>query len=103
MANKDTVNDLTGSRESLGAVHPPSEEESHSARLTVAEMAERWRYKNDRGHDRRRTALAIALDMLGEVDEEDKPELNERGRKAVQYYLKPHNQQHRFKPRRVQE
>ena len=103
MANKDTVNDLTGSRESLGAVHPLSEEESHSARLTVTEMAERWRFENDRTHARRRSALAIVLHMLGEVDEEGKPELNERGRKAVEYYLKPHNQQYRFKPRRVQE
>lgn len=103
MANKDTVNDLMGSRESLGAVHPLSEEESHSARLTIAEMAERWRFENDRAHSRRRTALAIALHMLGEVDEEGKPELNEQGRRSVEYYLKPHNQQYRFKSRRVQE
>lgn len=103
MANKDTVNDLAGSRESLGAVHPLSEEESHSARLTIAEMAERWRVGSDRTHARRRTALAVVLNMLGEVDEEGKPQLNERGRKAVAYYLKPQNQQYRFKPEQPQE
>lgn len=46
MGGRDNTNDIVGGRESLGAVHELSDEELHSARLTVAEMSETWRKTN---------------------------------------------------------
>ena len=75
MARKDKSNDLHGQRESLGAVYTLTEEEKHSARLTVAELSERWRIKNKRTKRRGQANRGLVLLALGLVDAEGQPSL----------------------------
>ncbi len=60
----NSANDFTGGRDSLGPVHPPSEEEEREAGLRLAEAALRWRRRNRHAYRRMQFPLEEVLLML---------------------------------------
>lgn len=97
VARKDKSNDLAGQREALGAVHPLTDEEEHSARLTVAELSERWGRRNSRTKERQRVARALALDALGLANGEDQPHIREEYQSRVDAVVLAPGQATRFR------
>lgn len=96
VAEQDNSNDFTGGRDSLGPIAGHTPEEEHSARLTVAEMAERWRYRHSNNKQRRRTAQSVVLEALGLVGEEGQPQLKPEVAKRVEQFANGSGQSTRF-------
>lgn len=99
MGGRDNTNDIVGGRESLGAVHELSEEELHSARLTVAEMSETWRKSNKRTVWRGQVARAIALEILGLANQEEGPRTKEEFAKSMEDSFRSRFNKNAFKPK----
>lgn len=75
----NSANDFTGGRDSLGPVHPPSEEEEREAAMRLTEAALRWRVKHAHSYDRVNFPLETMLLMAG-IKEEPSPKYQLRDR-----------------------
>lgn len=65
----NSANDFTGGRDSLGPVHPLSEEEEREAGMRLTETALRWRRENKRSYARVGYPLETVLLMTGLKEE----------------------------------
>jgi hypothetical protein len=99
MGGRDNTNDIVGGRESLGAVHELSEEELHSARLTVAEMSETWRKAHKRTTWRGQVALANALEILGLANQEEGPQIKKEFAKSMEDSFRSRFNKSAYKPK----
>lgn len=99
MGGRDNTNDIVGGRESLGAVHELSDEELHSARLTVAEMSETWRKTNKRTTWRAQVARATALEILGLANQEEGPQIKKEFAKSMEDSFRSRFNKSAYKPK----